>query len=200
MCIRCTQGSMASCLPGSGVATNMKSNYRTSSRTRRARTWKYRSCSMFWSVTRRAQGSPKSPYRTLSTIRNVGYPRSRSESEESESSPGRSRELICSLRCRVKIQILLHLLKLSLPGHCPPFTVHPVPTPSHAQKKRRVQQSSDDDEDITPRGILEDRLEGLMDRLVLWQMALPDSEIDADGTKPVRDWTQVFCEDVVQSA
>ncbi|KAH9077742.1 hypothetical protein EDB83DRAFT_2311435 [Lactarius deliciosus] len=48
--------------------------------------------------------------------------------------------------------------------------------------------------------ILEDRLEGLMDRLVLWQMALPDAEASADGTKTVRDWTQAFCDDVVQPA
>jgi hypothetical protein len=39
-----------------------------------------------------------------------------------------------------------------------------------------------------------------MDKLVLWQLALPDAEIDADGTKPVRDWTQIFCDDVVQPA
>jgi hypothetical protein len=63
-----------------------------------------------------------------------------------------------------------------------------------------VQQSSEDEEDSTPRSILEDRLEGLMDRLVLWQMALPDVEAGADGTKTVRDWTQVFCDDVVQPA
>ena len=50
------------------------------------------------------------------------------------------------------------------------------------------------------RRILEDRLEGLMDKLVLWQLALPDAEIGADGTKPVRDWTQIFCDDVVQPA
>jgi len=98
------------------------------------------------------------------------------------------------------MQILLHLLKLSLPGLCPPVPVRPVPVQSHAQKRRRVMQpSSDEDEDPpTPRSILEDRLEGLMDRLVLWQMALPDAEVGADGTKPVRDWTQVFCDDVVQ--
>ncbi len=79
---------------------------------------------------------------------------------------------------------------------------------SHAQKRRRAQRQSlgDDDDDsddkveATPRSILEDRLEGLMDRLVLWQMALPDVEAGADGTKAVRDWTQVFCDDVVQSA
>jgi len=63
-----------------------------------------------------------------------------------------------------------------------------------------VQQSSDE-EVTTPQSILEDRLEGLMDRLVLWQMALPDvSEADADGTRLVRDWTQTFCDDVVQPA
>ena len=115
---------------------------------------------------------------------------------------------------RVKIQILLHLLKLSLPGHCPPIPVRPVPVPLRVPKRRRVQQSSDEDEDTTPRSILEDRLEGLMDRLVLWQMAgpsfgrwlvlwqmaPPDAEADADGTKPVRDWTQTFCDDVVQPA
>jgi len=43
-----------------------------------------------------------------------------------------------------------------------------------------------------------------MDRLVLWQMALPDAETaDADiidGTKPLRDWMQTFCDDVVQPA
>ena len=39
-----------------------------------------------------------------------------------------------------------------------------------------------------------------MDRLVLWQMALTDTEASADGTKAVRDWTQAFCDDVVQPA
>jgi hypothetical protein len=109
-------------------------------------------------------------------------------------------DLICSPYCRVKIQILLHLLKLSLPGQCPSVPVRPIPVLSHVQKRRRMQPSSDEEEDNTPRRILEDRLEGLMDKLVLWQMALPDSEIGADGTKQVRDWTQIFCDDVVQPA
>ncbi|KAI9438303.1 hypothetical protein H4582DRAFT_2076894 [Lactarius indigo] len=111
----------------------------------------------------------------------------------------------------VQIQILLHLLKLSLPGKCPCIPARPVPMrSSHARKRRRAAQrrssGGDDDDDgddraeATPRSILEDRLEGLMDRLVLWQMALPDAEASADGTKTVRDWTQVFCDDVVQPA
>ena len=61
-----------------------------------------------------------------------------------------------------------------------------------------MQPSSDEEEDITHRSVLEDRLEGLMDKLVLWQLALTDAEIDADGIKPVRDWTQTFCDEVVQ--
>ncbi|KAH9169527.1 hypothetical protein EDB89DRAFT_2072928 [Lactarius sanguifluus] len=111
----------------------------------------------------------------------------------------------------VQIQILLHLLKLSLPGKCPCIIpARPIPMrSSHAQKRRRAaqRQSSGGDDDgggdrveATPRSILEDRLEGLMDRLVLWQMALPDAEASADGTKTVRDWTQAFCDDVVQPA
>ena len=108
---------------------------------------------------------------------------------------------------RVQLQILLHLLKLSLPGKCPCVPVRPVPVQSsHARKRRRAQLQSSGDEDsdgkteASPRSIIEDRLEGLMDRLVLWQMALPDTEANADGTKTVRDWTQAFCDDVVQPA
>ncbi|KAH9000602.1 hypothetical protein EDB86DRAFT_3135249 [Lactarius hatsudake] len=101
--------------------------------------------------------------------------------------------------------------RLSLSGKCPCIPARPVPMrSSHAQKRRRAaqrQSSSGDDDggggdrvEATPRSILEDRLEGLMDRLVLWQMALPDAEASADGTKTVRDWTQAFCDDVVQPA
>ena len=108
--------------------------------------------------------------------------------------------MIYSTHCRVKIQILLHLLKLSLPGECSSAPVRPIPVLSHAQKRRRVQPSSDDEEENTHRRILEDRLEGLMDKLVLWQLALTDTEIDADGTKTILDWTQTFCDDVVQPA
>ncbi|TFY80051.1 hypothetical protein EWM64_g3957 [Hericium alpestre] len=110
---------------------------------------------------------------------------------------------------RAQIQILIHLLRLTLPGPCPPPTNRPVP--ALPRKRRRLQHvSSSDTEEATPEHILEDRLESLMDRLVLWQMALPatDAEQDAfdtEGTqqqaaigKELRDWTQEFCEDVVQ--
>ncbi|KAI0267328.1 hypothetical protein BC834DRAFT_968845 [Gloeopeniophorella convolvens] len=101
----------------------------------------------------------------------------------------------------VQIQILLHLLKLALPGPCPSVPVRPAPAPTRAHKRRRVQRSSSDEDDegiAEPRTVLADRLEGLMDRLALWQMALPDAEAGVDGTKPMRDWTQAFCDDVVQ--
>ena len=62
--------------------------------------------------------------------------------------------------------------------------------------------ASSDSED-TPTQILKDRAEGLMDRLVFWQMALPLAVHAADGdvapaVVETRDWTQAFCDDVVQ--
>ena len=63
--------------------------------------------------------------------------------------------------------------------------------------------ASSDSEGTTPTQILEDRAEGLMDRLVLWQMALPlaghAAEVDvAPAVIETRDWTQAFCDDIVQ--
>ena len=152
---------------------------------------------------------PAAPWMT----RNVGCPESRSESKAQSACLRRPEHQTPPSLYRVQIQILLHLLKLSLPGRCPCAPVQPVPVhSSHARKRRRraqLQSSGDDDDDdvfgdgkveTTSRNILEDRVEGLMDRLVLWQMALPDAEANADGTKTVRDWTQVFCDDVVQPA
>ncbi|KAI0299359.1 hypothetical protein B0F90DRAFT_1728105 [Multifurca ochricompacta] len=81
---------------------------------------------------------------------------------------------------------------------CTLIPIKPVPVSSHVQKRRRVQRSSEGEEETTPHRIVEERLEGLMDKLVLWQMALPDPEANPDGTKVVHDWTQIFCDDVVQ--
>jgi hypothetical protein len=97
------------------------------------------------------------------------------------------------------VQILLYMLKLDLPE--PLSLPIPRPLPSSRVTKRPRLQPPTTDEDSTPRAILEDRLESLMDRLMLWQMTLPDPEEnkDDDGlSKPIRDWTQVFCDDVVQ--
>ncbi|TFY74267.1 hypothetical protein EWM64_g9745, partial [Hericium alpestre] len=80
----------------------------------------------------------------------------------------------------------------------------------HRAEWESVDDSDEDTKEATPEHILEDRLESLMDRLVLWQMALPatDAEQDAfdtEGTqkqaavgRELRDWTQEFCEDIVQ--
>ncbi|KAI0060527.1 hypothetical protein BV25DRAFT_939369 [Artomyces pyxidatus] len=102
---------------------------------------------------------------------------------------------------QVQIQILLHLLKLSLPGPCPELPIRPLPAPPRSQKRRRVQHSSSDEDASTPKDILEERLEALMDRLVLWQIGLPNPEDDAAPSgvsQPLRDWTQIFCDDIVQ--
>ncbi|KAI0046316.1 hypothetical protein FA95DRAFT_1560179 [Auriscalpium vulgare] len=133
-------------------------------------------------------------------------------SDAQETQPGTSldqasaqKKFLSSIEKReVQIQILLHLLKLSLPGHCPPPTIRHVPLPP-AQKGRklhhRAHSSSEDEASLTPHAILEDRVEGLMDRLGLWQMAIDDTGRDdaADkSVKQLRDWTQVFCDDIVQ--
>ncbi|KAA1475017.1 hypothetical protein DENSPDRAFT_401776 [Dentipellis sp. KUC8613] len=107
----------------------------------------------------------------------------------------------------VQIQILIHLLQLSLPKPCPKPTFRPLPGPP--RKRRRVQAvgSSSDTEENTPEQLLEDRLESHMDRLALWQMALPTPEAgdqtpNQSGQKTdvagINDWTQTFCNDVVQ--
>jgi hypothetical protein len=101
--------------------------------------------------------------------------------------------------CRVQIQILLYMLKLSLPGA---FTIPSVKKlPSSRASKRRLLQPSSSEEDNSPQAILEDRLESLMDRLMLWQMSMPDVEEtnEKDGVgKPIRDWTQIFCDEIIQ--
>lgn len=76
----------------------------------------------------------------------------------------------------------------------------------NSKRTRLRPSSSSESEEQTPRQILEDRLEGLMDRLAVWQMALPANgeELSTskvhreEQVKEVRDWTQAFCEDVVR--
>ncbi|KZV66063.1 hypothetical protein PENSPDRAFT_756001 [Peniophora sp. CONT] len=100
----------------------------------------------------------------------------------------------------VRIQILLHLLKLSLPGPCTSPPARPLPSSRNEQRRRRRQQTPESDTEGTPEAIIEERLEGLMDRLMLWQTSLPveDEGRTEDGAgHPLRDWTQSFCDDIV---
>ncbi|KAJ7147622.1 hypothetical protein C8R43DRAFT_856154, partial [Mycena crocata] len=87
-------------------------------------------------------------------------------------------------RREVQVQILLYMLKLSLPGPSPPAEV------SSPSKKRRKLG------DPRPPS-LEDRLEAYMDKLSMWQLVTTLDE-GLLRRKDDRDWMQVFCEDVVE--
>ena len=100
---------------------------------------------------------------------------------------------------RVQIQILLHFLKLSLPGSPPP---PPPPSssssPGFSRKRKRSQEPP------MPPTTIEDELEAFMDKLSMWQLI---GNLDIPGTKPSpvditskekRDWIQIFAEDVVE--
>ncbi|KAJ7173477.1 hypothetical protein C8R46DRAFT_1082932 [Mycena filopes] len=87
-------------------------------------------------------------------------------------------------RREVQVQILLYMLKLSLPGPPPP------PDASSPSKKRRKIGEP-------PAPSLEDRLEAFMDKLSMWQLV---STLDTGllHRKDERDWMQVFCEEIVE--
>ncbi|KAJ7237273.1 hypothetical protein B0H12DRAFT_108853 [Mycena haematopus] len=84
-------------------------------------------------------------------------------------------------RREVQVQILLYLLKLSLPG--------PPEVPSPSKKRRKIGEP--------PASSTEDRLEAFMDKLSMWQLV---NTLDKGllHRKDDRDWMQVFCEDVVE--
>ncbi|KAJ7634960.1 hypothetical protein FB45DRAFT_478351 [Roridomyces roridus] len=86
-------------------------------------------------------------------------------------------------RREVQIQILLYMLKLSLPAALPP------PEASSPSRKRRKVEP--------PPASLEDRLEAFMDKLSTWQLAKSLEEGLLHRSRD-RDWMQVFCEDVVE--
>lgn len=89
------------------------------------------------------------------------------------------------------------MLKLSLRGPCTSPPVRPLPS---SRKEHRRRQESVSDNEGSPEAIIEERLEALMDRLMLWQTSLPVEEgskgEDRTG-KPLLDWTQSFYEDIV---
>lgn len=81
------------------------------------------------------------------------------------------------------MQILLYMLKLSLPG-----ATTPSETSSPSKKRRKLDP---------PPVSLEDRLEAFMDKLSMWQLinTLDEGLLHRKGD---RDWMQIFCEDVVE--
>ncbi|TDL26947.1 hypothetical protein BD410DRAFT_836042 [Rickenella mellea] len=89
------------------------------------------------------------------------------------------------------IQLLLYMLKLSLPGPPPPAQK------SRRSKKRKRAPQNDEQSDTTT-----EILEQYMDKLSMWQLTA-SLDILRDGTqagKPQddRDWTQKYCEEVVE--
>jgi len=96
---------------------------------------------------------------------------------------------------RVQIQILLHFLKLSLPGPIPPAT------PDLASPKKPKRSSRSEPKAVIPS--TEDCLESFMDKLSMWQLmngldpALRRPAVK-NGQLDERDWMQVFCEDLVE--
>jgi hypothetical protein len=100
---------------------------------------------------------------------------------------------------RVELQILLHLLKLSLLGPLP------VQKGKSKKRKRRPISYSSDEEEKRNNNEWEDHLESFGDRLSTWQLvsSLKDSKRSTSHWKPgkekeERDWMQVFIEDIVE--
>ncbi|KAJ7065392.1 hypothetical protein C8F01DRAFT_1228746, partial [Mycena amicta] len=92
-------------------------------------------------------------------------------------------------RREVQVQILLHLLKLSLPGPAPP----PDSSESPRKKRRKIGERE------PPPLSLEDRLEAFMDKLSMWQlMSTLDTGLRQRHDADDRDWMQTFCVDIVE--
>ncbi|THH05192.1 hypothetical protein EW145_g4980 [Phellinidium pouzarii] len=98
-------------------------------------------------------------------------------------------------RREAMIQILLTMLKFSLPG---PST--PTKSNHSSKRKKRTKQIPSSETD-------EGRLESYMDKLAVWQLTETMDEFASTAAtmgssqgkaKADRHWTQVFCEDVVE--
>lgn len=98
------------------------------------------------------------------------------------------------MRYRVQIQILLYLLKLSLPGPCTPLP--PVKMPANdvvpSTKKKRTKEQT---KVVIPTA--QERLESFMDKLSIWQLVIKMNDSNKLSNKDEHDWTQTFCENVV---
>ncbi|KAK0444404.1 hypothetical protein EV421DRAFT_1890578 [Armillaria borealis] len=89
-------------------------------------------------------------------------------------------------RREVLIQILLHLLILSLPGP-------PPPPPSESPSRKRKKQSPRKNASRALVRTTEDRLESFMDKLSMWQLI---NVVERSRTE--LDWIQRFFRDVVE--
>ena len=86
---------------------------------------------------------------------------------------------------RVQIQIILHLLKLSLSGSVPP-----PPASSGSSKKGRRSVRPQPAVPVLPS---DDHLKVFMDKLSMWQLvASPDLSGKLRDTKGERVWMQIF--------
>ncbi|KAF7430645.1 hypothetical protein PC9H_006354 [Pleurotus ostreatus] len=85
---------------------------------------------------------------------------------------------------RVLVQILLYMLKLTLPAQ---------PQPERSPKRRKRKGRADEPANsLAP----EDILESFMDKLSAWQH-IQNLESTA-GTKDNLDWMQIFCQDIIE--
>ncbi|KIN96307.1 hypothetical protein M404DRAFT_1006817, partial [Pisolithus tinctorius Marx 270] len=103
-------------------------------------------------------------------------------------------------RREVQIQILLYLLKLSLPGPCrplPPVTIPPSGTGNDTKLAKNAKRKKEKSATVTPSPT--ERLESFMDKLSTWQLISKMDSQGMHGASPEeRDWMQTFCEDVVE--
>lgn len=98
-------------------------------------------------------------------------------------------------RRETMIQILLNLLKLTIPG----------PKPDVSRKSTKKQKKKQSKQELPPETD-EERIESYMDKIAMWQLtssldSLPSSQALGSSkgkAKADRHWTQVFCEDVVE--
>jgi hypothetical protein len=90
------------------------------------------------------------------------------------------------------VQILLYMLKLSLPG---PLQTTPARThDSHATSPRKHRNAKSQ----VPTPSVEDRLESFMDKLSMWQLIGGLEERKEDAQAASLDWMQTFCQVVVE--